>query len=37
MPTGADKSFAKMDKETKNKWSHRSKALFKFIQFIDNQ
>jgi len=26
-----------MDKETKNKWSHRSKALFKFIQFIDNQ
>ncbi len=36
-PLGADKSFAEMDRETKNKWSHRSKALNKFIQFIDNQ
>lgn len=37
MPTGASKSFAEMDKETKNQWSHRSKALDKFIEFINNQ
>lgn len=34
IPDGFDKTFAQLDKETKSKISHRSKALEKFIDFL---
>ncbi len=34
IPDGFDKTFAQLDKETKNKISHRSKALEKFTDFL---
>jgi XTP/dITP diphosphohydrolase len=37
MPLGGERSFAEMDKEAKNQWSHRSIALSNFIQWFKNQ
>ena len=37
MPLGGERSFAEMDKEAKNQWSHRSIALRNFIQWFKNQ
>ncbi|MDP4675064.1 MAG: RdgB/HAM1 family non-canonical purine NTP pyrophosphatase [Flavobacteriaceae bacterium] len=37
MPLGGERSFAEMDKEAKNQWSHRSIALSDFIQWFKNQ
>ncbi|MDB5201445.1 MAG: rdgB [Ferruginibacter sp.] len=34
IPTGADKPFAEMDMAGKNIYSHRKKAMAKFIQFL---
>ena len=37
IPMGGERSFAEMDKEAKNQWSHRSIALSNFIQWFKNQ
>ena len=34
IPTGSDKTFAEMDMEGKNKFSHRKKAMEKLINFL---
>jgi XTP/dITP diphosphohydrolase len=36
LPEGSHKSFAEMDMEEKNKFSHRKKALDKMIKFLNN-
>jgi XTP/dITP diphosphohydrolase len=36
VPGGADKTFAQMEMEEKNKYSHRKKALAKLIEFLNN-
>jgi XTP/dITP diphosphohydrolase len=36
VPDGADKTFAQMAMEEKNKYSHRKKALAKLIDFLNN-
>jgi XTP/dITP diphosphohydrolase len=33
-PDGAEKSFAQMSLEEKNKYSHRAKALSKLIDYL---
>ena len=35
-PDGADKTFAEMNMDEKNKYSHRKKALQKLIKFLNN-
>ncbi len=35
VPDGSDKTFAEMDMEGKNKFSHRKKAMEKLIQFLN--
>ena len=37
IPEGADKTFAEMTTQEKNKFSHRKKALFKMIEFLKTQ
>jgi XTP/dITP diphosphohydrolase len=34
-PEGADKTFAEMDMNEKNKYSHRKKALVQLIKFLN--
>ncbi len=36
IPTGDDRTFAEMNMEEKNKYSHRKKALAKLIEFLNN-
>lgn len=36
VPDGSDKTFAEMDMEGKNKFSHRKKAMEKLIAFLNN-
>ena len=36
VPTGSDKTFAEMDMNGKNKFSHRKKAMEKLITFLSN-
>jgi XTP/dITP diphosphohydrolase len=36
VPDGDDKTFAQMNMEEKNKYSHRKKALVKLIDFLNN-
>jgi XTP/dITP diphosphohydrolase len=36
-PEGYDITFAEMDMETKNKISHRGKAVGKLVEFLSNQ
>ena len=35
IPTGSDKTFAEMDMDKKNKFSHRKKAMEKLINFLN--
>ena len=37
VPEGSDKTFAQMNMEEKSKFSHRKKALDKFILFLQNE
>jgi XTP/dITP diphosphohydrolase len=37
IPTGSDKTFAEMDMEGKNKFSHRKKAMQKLINFLNGE
>ncbi|HVU85011.1 MAG TPA: RdgB/HAM1 family non-canonical purine NTP pyrophosphatase [Puia sp.] len=37
IPDGSHKSFAEMDQEEKNKFSHRQKAASKMIRFLQNE
>jgi XTP/dITP diphosphohydrolase len=37
VPLGADRSFAMMDREEKNRYSHRAKAMGKLIDFLQKQ
>lgn len=37
IPDGSDLTFAQMSLEEKNKFSHRKKALLKFIHFLKNE
>ena len=37
IPKGADKNFAEMSMEEKNRYSHRQKAVTKLIQFLNCQ
>lgn len=37
VPEGSEKTFAEMDLEEKNKYSHRKKASTKLIAFLNNQ
>jgi XTP/dITP diphosphohydrolase len=37
IPLGATKTFAEMDMEEKNKYSHRKKAMDKLIQFLNKE
>ena len=37
IPEGSDKTFAEMDMEQKNKFSHRKKAITKLIDFLNNE
>jgi XTP/dITP diphosphohydrolase len=36
IPEGSDKSFAQMDREEKNKFSHRQKAVSQLFEFLRN-
>ena len=36
-PEGFDKTYAQLDKDTKNKISHRFRATEKFIQFLQSK
>ena len=36
VPDGSDKTFAEMNMEEKNKFSHRKKAMEKLINFLNN-
>ena len=36
MPNGADKTFAQMDTDEKNSYSHRQKATTKLVTFLNN-
>lgn len=36
LPSGATKTFAEMDMEEKNKFSHRKKAMDKLVTFLNN-
>ncbi len=35
IPDGSDRTFAEMDMEEKNKFSHRKKATAKFVAFLN--
>jgi XTP/dITP diphosphohydrolase len=37
IPDGSDKTFAQMDMEEKNKFSHRKKAMQKLVDFLNNK
>lgn len=37
LPLGSNKTFAEMDMEEKNQYSHRKKAMDKLISFLNNQ
>lgn len=37
IPDGSEKTFAEMDMEEKNKFSHRKKAMEKLINFLNNR
>lgn len=37
IPDGSEKTFAEMDMDEKNKFSHRKKAMEKMIQFLNNK
>ena len=37
LPDGADKTFAEMEMEEKNKFSHRKKALVQLITFLNDR
>ena len=36
VPKGSEKTFAEMDMQEKNKFSHRKKAMVKLIAFLQN-